>query len=929
MLLASLLWVCPCPAQSEREKRYHFALDRGPRASVLEQFSRQTGLQVFTQFQISDSETQELGPLFGHGTADSALRELLRNTDLFHKWEDATTIRILLKIVRRPRAEDDVDVVVVTGTRLSGVEDGPAPVRVYGRQRIERYGVESLSGLTRSLPQQPFAFGAGHFTSGAQFVHMRGLGPDGTLVLLNGRRMPPSANSIAQNAVDLNNIPLPAVERIEVMSDAVSAIYGADAVGGVINIILKERIERPEIYLHYGQANGGGTQRRASGSIGTANDCLESALVLDYHDTAVLMGAQRELWRNQDFRRYGGEDYRNTASNPGNVYSLTGQPLPGLSSSRAAVPPGTTRPLTPADFIATDGAINLASSLADYSITPLSKRGSGYGSAKYSCLPGLSFFGEVLAEHSEVTSLRGPPSLRRQIVPATNPYNPFGTPVAVDYLFADMDPISYVYETQLLRGVGGARGTFNGWEWELTTVGHGEDGAATTEGEIDRLLLTGAINSSDPATALNLFTDASIGSSDLMASLMSQPRQLDFSFSTAQVSAFMRGPLFAVDGRPAELVIGGEWRRDLANFFESGMRVDAGRNIASMFSELRVPLLETLSLKLAARGDDYGAAGQTVNPQYGLSWRPTRNWLFRASYGTSFRPPSLFELYMPTLQSSLLIADPLRYDEVSDVRIKLGGNPQLEAVKARSFTTGFVFRPFDLPGTHFGVSYWRVTVHDRIMMPMYQELLKLDNPFADRVVRDPPGSQDLADGLPGDLRELDLTRVNYGALETGGIDLDASLQMERAWGCLKVELAATWIDEYLSRDMNPVLPLDRVGIANAQGTIPEWRLIGSIGWKLGPLGASTTTTFVPAYQDAHWWTGPIEQRIGSQTLVDLQTWVDFTGGGLLDGSRLTLGARNLFDRSARFAHAGGPSGYDVSQEDLVGRFLYVRVSSRF
>jgi iron complex outermembrane receptor protein len=131
--------------------------------------------------------------------------------------------------------------------------------------------------------------------------------------------------------------------------------------------------------------------------------------------------------------------------------------------------------------------------------------------------------------------------------------------------------------------------------------------------------------------------------------------------------------------------------------------------------------------------------------------------------------------------------------------------------------------------------------------------------------------------------------------------------------------------------MNQALPLDRVGIANVQGTIPEWRAVGTLTWKLRRFGASTTTTFVPSYQDADVWTGPLDRRIASQTVVDLQAWIDLdmAGAALLDGSTLTVGARNLFDRAPEFAHAGASFGYDISQSDLTGRFLYFRLRKRF
>lgn len=920
------------PAPPDRAKKVHLTIARGSLSSVLEQFSRQTGLQVGTQLNVSESQTQEIGAFIGRATVDEALTALLKGTDLSYTWQDEYTIRVFVTIVKPPRAENNVQEVLVTGTRLPGPEDGPAPVRVYGRGGLDRSGASSLADFSRNLTQQTFAFGAGHLQSGAQFFQLRGLGFDTTLVLLNGRRVPPSANSISLNAVDVNNIPLTAVERVEVMSDSASAIYGADAIGGVVNIILKDKIEQPEVYLHYGQADGGGEQRRAAASLGMSNDRLKSLLVLDYYETGTLMGDERSLWSNQDFRRFGGLDYRVSTTNPANVYSLTGRPLPGLSSSRAAVPVGTTgQNLTPADFLATDGTTNLESSFSSWSITPRTHRTSAFGSADYSLGEKLSIFGEILAANAELTTVRSPPSLTRQEVPASNPYNPFGEAVAVDYSFAGMDPSLLTYGTDLLRLVGGARGSIDQWKWEITGLRHGEDGSHTSRGGLDYASALAAINSTDANTALNLFADGPAGTPELLNSLVAAPQSFDFSFSSSQVSAFIRGPLFDINERNVEVVVGGEWRRDDAEFFESGKRADADQDIASLFSELRVPLLDELSLKIAARADDYGNGERVVNPQYGLTWRPAKDWLFRAAYGTSFRPPSMFELYTPRVQPSLLIPDPLRSGEVTNVTLIVGGNPDLQVVTARSFTAGFVFSPEKLPDLRIGGSYWRVVMDNRIMAPIYQELLKPGSLFGDRIVRDPPTDLDVQAGRVGRLRSMDLTRTNYGDLDTSGVDLDGSYLMERPWGCLKFGLAVTWVDEYLSRDMNQVLPLDRVGVANVQGTIPEWRTVGTVGWRFGDFGASTTTTFVSSYRDADIVKGPLDRRINSQILVDLQAWMDlkFEGNALLDGSTLTLGARNVFDRSPEFANAGVSLGYDFSQNDLIRRFVYFRVSKRF
>ena len=168
-----------------------------------------------------------------------------------------------------------------------------------------------------------------------------------------------TAANAAFNAFDLNMIPIAAVERVEVLSDAASAVYGADAVGGVVNLILKRELERVEADVRYGAASGGAEERRASLSGGFGTERVNASLVLDYFDREFLLGAERERWRDQDYGRFGGTDSRSANANPGNITSRTGANLPGLSSTWAAVPVGSTGiGLTPADFEATAGQRN-------------------------------------------------------------------------------------------------------------------------------------------------------------------------------------------------------------------------------------------------------------------------------------------------------------------------------------------------------------------------------------------------------------------------------------------------------------------------------------------------------------------------------------------------------------------------------------------
>jgi iron complex outermembrane receptor protein len=166
-------------------------------------------------------------------------------------------------------------------------------------------------------------------SSGAQFAELRGLGADTTLVTINGHRAFASAASFVVNAFDLNTIPLSAVERVELLFDSTSVQHGMDAIGGVLNIVLRDEIRHPSLQMHYGSAEGGGSQFQTAASFGYARDSREGALMLDYSSTQTLLGGERGLWADQDYRRFGSIDQRSTNSSPGNVTSLPAGNLPG------------------------------------------------------------------------------------------------------------------------------------------------------------------------------------------------------------------------------------------------------------------------------------------------------------------------------------------------------------------------------------------------------------------------------------------------------------------------------------------------------------------------------------------------------------------------------------------------------------------------
>lgn len=924
----TMAWAGLTTAQSNpADQEYSLSIPSGALVEALDLFSRQTGLQYGAELTTPQEKQQTVDAVIGHFTADAALARLLAGTGLTHAWEDDSTVRIYDPTVP-PEGEGGQREVEVTGTRLGGGE-GPAPIRVYNREQIERLGVSSLPGLATYFPQQPFAPGDWTQRSAAQHFQMRGLGVDTTLVLINGRRAPPSATSVSLNAFDLNTIPLTAVERIEILSDSASAIYGSDAIGGVINIIMRQDVTEPDLYLHYGGSAGGADERRMSGSVGTSGRRFKSALTLDYFDRSMLIGAERDLWRNQDFRRFGGDDYRVTASPRANVYSLTGAPLPGLPSSHASVPIGSTGVgLRPEDFLATAGDISLYSALGTASAIPDVERLSAVGSSEFSLGNSSAIFGEILISRSSIVRQGPLAAVNGAVVPAENPFNPFGQPVRVDFSLGGTKPVSLLTDAESTRFVLGARGERSRWDWEVALTSSDDRTDVVRVNDLDLVRVQEALQSADPQRALNPFADSATGRHGSVSALV-RDQQFSYTSRAWLFSGFLRGSLFSMPGGMSEVVVGGEMRREEVSAVDTAP-LKQDRDIGSEFIELKLPLLKQVSLKLALRADAYERAQDSVNPQYGLVWRPSPNWLVRAAYGSSFRPPSLAELSFPRTELLFPLADPRRGGSISPVKVTFGGNQELDNVTAHSFTTGLTYRAKDSPGVHFGVHYWRVVMEDRIVLPNATNLEKLEE-VQDRVVRSAPSDADTLAGWPGALHSLDISLLNYGRLETSGIDLDLSCRIPSSVGHMQASLSATWVNEYSSEDLAPIESLDRVGIANLAGTIPKWRLVGSLTWEQSGWGVSTTATFTPKYRDADL-SGPMNRHLPSRTIVDLQAWLnlgELFKPFIFDDLKLTAGALDLLDEDVDFANAGLSYGFDVSQADLQQRFAYLRITKSF
>jgi iron complex outermembrane recepter protein len=984
-LIIATLWFTVALAQAS-EPEYDFDIASQPLSQALLQFAKQTQLQLGYSPNDAGEDKLIAGAVTGRLTANEALAALLPGGFTF-VWTNPRTITILSPPANEPphglkEAEPAKDrqhsemmkeqqLSMANGGGESGSARGPyafdwkmmvegrtipesvfgtldpaVPVAVLDRRDIEALGVSSVTDLMRYVPQQLHTMPGSFLGDGTQFADLRGLGFDTTLVLINGRRTIGTAGALTVNAFDLNSIPPAAVERVEIVSDSNSAMYGADAIGGVVNILLRKDVPEPRLDIDYGAAEGGSVERHAAFSAAGSHGRASGSIILDYFDRGPLLGRERDRWNDQNFTRFGSMDWRSPSASPGNVSSTTLENLPGLSSGFAAVPAVRSgEALTTADFASSAGERNLQSLFRYYGVTDAIARKGAVAQSEYKFAEQVTGFGELVYLDREFRAQFEPPALSHQLVSGDNPHNPFHEDVLVDALLTDLGPQIFASHAEMVRAAAGVRGRIRGWDWEASLQTNRDDAVTVRSNELDQTKLAEALAASDRQSALDPFGGAGANSPALLLSLLAAPSRNQFRTQANQAIASIRGPLAALPAGPLELAAGGEWREELARY-DIGAPTDiAGshqRSIVAAFGELRLPLVSEaaevpavhdLALVLSGRIDDYSDFGHAFNPEYALIWRPTSGLTVRASLAQSFRPPSLFDLNMPVVERQGAIADPARHNELSFLTFRGGGNPDLQPSTADSLSIGLRFEPRLASALRFGADYWQISIDETVTIPSPERLLAAESLFPGRVVRGPLSAADTAAGIPGRLQAIDLTRLNNGVVRTSGVDLRASVTLDTRVGRFKPGVSATWVHEFTTSDLVSGSGVDRVGVANTQGTVPGWRGVATLSWEFGGVGLLTALRYVPSFHDVDLLGARNGRQIGPQTVVDLQLSLNL--GDLLgeespwNGFEIRAGAFNLLDAEPPFAEVAGPVGFDASQGDLRQRFAYLKLAKKF
>ena len=842
------------------------------------------------------------------------------------------------RVARKPVQLEEV---IVTGSRLARTaSEGPQAVKVLDREKIESSGATTLAELLQTVPEisvaniesSPSAGSAGTTT-----VQLRGLPQGATLVLLNGRRVEATGLS-SGTFFDLNNIPLSAIDRIEILPSGSSAIYGGDALAGVVNIILKKNIGGAEADIQYGGASGT-RETRASVDWGWQSSKAAVSVIASYLTRSELLGAERSITANQDYTRFGGPDLRLPYSTLANIYSIDGSNLPGLPGPEASVPAGSSGVgLSPANFLRTVGVVNETSFFSYSALLPASKRYGVFVSGTYDLVPSIQVFTEVLYSFIQQDTDLNPNALYA-VVPASNAFNPFGTDVAVQYVFSDPAGFFHTrYRQDFFRPVVGIRGSFaDSWHWEVSALDSTDYDHLDNFGEQNSNAINAALSSSNPATALNVFQDGPGGSRALLNSLF-QDIVTTYRGSLQSLNAFISGPIAHLNSGDITALVGGEYERSKLTIDDSfNPTYTVSRHNHAGFGEIKVPILanhrepsagDVLALQGAVRYDSYSDFGNKVTEQSGLEFRPASFALLRGTYSTAFQPPTLSQLYAPRISFPTTVTDPRNGGVVDSVtEICCGGNPALNAETGNSTTAGFVLSPPSIKGLDIAATYWSMHLKNGAGSPSPQFVVDNENLFPDRVVRGPS-----VNGQPGPIQSVDVTYLNFGTTDVSGVDVGLIWRAQSRWGEVTPSVSATNTFRYITAN-SPDSPREsRVSVADTSNNFaPRWKGTFAVSWKPQPnFQLSLDSRYVSRYRDYQALPSGSFGELGNIWYFDANakytTGKEHGNSAYWPNLSLSLGVVNLFNRLPDFSNY---IGYDPAEYDIRGRFVYASLGAKW
>ncbi|MDI4635214.1 TonB-dependent receptor [Pelomonas sp. V22] len=865
-----------------------------------------------------------------------------------------------------------LDKVQITGSRINLKQaqiSGVGPVTVIDAEAIQRTGAISAETLLQRLPAS--AGGAGNQTNaywtgngyGTTQVNLRGLGINRTLVLLNGRRVV-NGGTGANSSVDLNMIPVAMIERVEVLKDGASAIYGADAVAGVVNIITKTGLKGGEASVRYGETSrGDGDETAVDLSWGLQATGGSLVAGINYSESGTINMATRA---------------------PCGLGEVNGK-LECVGSSatiggRARLADGTR-----INFNQTPGSgaayetysatkHNYNSNPALNAVNPIKRLGlSAFGTLNVS--ENAQLFTEMLFSHRESNQLATPGSLgvyRPINIAANHPTNPTGQSLVLERRrLEEGGTRTFSQESNIFRVVAGVKGSIaNNWDWSAAVNwgrNTGMDGT-TNVANLDRVDLT--LDRTKCSTA----PGAAIPCGNYLGYGNVTPEVLRYIMATTRdtggndqkgVSANISGELFTLPAGPVGFAAGAEARK------ESGWRnpdnltvlgiantnkadpIAGSYNAREVYAELAVPLLkklpfvESLQFNTAARYSDYSMFGSKSTYKAGLDWQLVPSLKLRGNVSSAFRVPNIPELYGGVSEGNLTTTDPCSnwstlpttsivsqnckaagvpagFKQLGNtILTTVGGNPKLEPEDAKTITAGAVWTPSKM--LTLTLDYYSIKITNAIQSVAGSTKLATcyNTPGLAHIFCSP--SSFTRNKTTGEIDFLSSQPVNAADEKISGIDVGALYEFNLAGFTTTLSAELSHLKNYQVRPFPGAAAIDYTGkITGGRGSYTQWRSLSSLTMAKGPWSGSYTLQYIGSADDINAAATDIGAKAPAITYHSAQ--LKYAYSKQLD---FAIGVDNLFDKKAPFIKSYTDANTDTMTYDLQGRRWHLRAGYRW
>lgn len=836
-------------------------------------------------------------------------------------------------IVHAEENASQLERVEVVGSNIKRAATKQATqVEVYKTEEFTKQGLTTTQEIVNSLASNQSSYVAssavGASTGGASYANLRGLGSQYTLVLLDGRRMSNTPVSGFGGEVDLNSIPLDLIERVEVLKDGASAIYGTDAIGGVINFITKKAFQGATVSVDYStpERSGGGTEKKASvaGGLGNLNkNGWNVQGFLSASKQSQLLATDRaDIAIDRQYSLSGSTFPSNYANNNG-VYN------PYYQNCRAG----------------TIQSGQKCKEITNYwiGISPEVERVQAGGKASAKLADDHELSVQYIYSKNTTDSQVAPTPLFGLVsIPSTSPYYPatdpngnansgdlplYGRTVPLGPRKEEDTIVMHHVQTNL-------EGLLGGWDYKAG-LGYSQTEVTQTltGGYVSQSLLQNAINQG----LINPFGPSPAGaweSVQLKGDLSKATMQLttgDFKISK-EILELPAGNLAVAFGAEfrheklddKELPLGKE---AMSSGRENSASASGNRNVNAIYTEALIPITKELEAQLAARYDTYSDFGSAFNPKIALKYVPVKQVTFRGSASTGFRAPTLYNMYQPnqvTFTQSQYY-DPLLCPNgnpkagvsstsaactLNQLNIQQGGNRNLKPETSTSTSFGVVVEPTKT--TLVSADLWWTNIKHTISSIPEQTIMNNLDKYQDRFVAN-------ADGSLAYMKALD---QNIGNTRASGLDMSGMWALPRtSIGNFTLGINSTYMIKYDYQNEENGEYIHNVGRYADNGAIFRWKYELTLGWNLGPWSSTISQSYHSGYQDMN--PEGEDHKVKGDSRWNVSASYDWKK--LLNA---TIGVRNVFNRKPAYTNQNQSFqvGYDPRYSDIYGRTFFLNLT---